>query len=472
MDSKAAFMDHSINIKGPVHLIGICGIGMTGLCAFLKSAGYTVSGSDINSVSASKRIHGVTYYSCHNPELVEQAETIIYSSAIQDDNPEIIRAKQLGKTLISRGKALSIISLAFKHCIAIAGTHGKTTISCLLSHLLIEAKLDPSYYVGGLPKNNFLLSEYKSSNIFITETDESDGSFLLLSPSISVISNIDNDHLSFYKSCDNIKKAFSTFIDHQVKRKKTILLNAECHTLNTLSPQDYQNCKMIGNNTSYGLHATSIHYSPEGLRFDVMLKTQCLGTVQTKLYGKHNVENILLAIAVCLDIDIPFETIQSGLKLFLGTQQRMDFISNDSPFQIIQDYAHHPAAIRATLSAVKQHFKKKTVVVFQPHRYSRLKSFFEDFTESFTLADHLFITPVYSANETAIPHYTSRTLVDNITQKTKQAATLLEDNYDTLLDCLEPDTIVLFLGAGNIRCIANTITSLIEERTTSRQKAV
>lgn len=455
MDSKTTRMDHLLNFSGPIHLIGACGIGMTGIGTILKSAGYTISGSDTNASPNNKYlIPGATYYNHHDTKHIGQAKTIIYSSAIQANNPELVEAKKKGLSILSRGEALAKITEHFKYSIAIAGTHGKTSITCLLTHLFREANYNPSHYIGGVPKNNFPIANLTQSDFFITETDESDASFLLLSPYLAAISNVDNDHLSFYKNTANVQKAFKTFIQGQIKNQRPIICNPSCPNLQKLAPS-----------ASKFLSASDISYTPEGLCFNVQKGNMSLGSVQTMLYGDHNIDNILLALEICLHFEIPFNTLQNGLQSFKGVQQRMELISNASNIKIFQDYAHHPVAIQATLKAIKLHFKKKIIVVYQPHRYSRLKTFFEAFSESFELADTLFITPVFSASEAAIPGYNSEALAKKIKEKTKKSVELLDSNYSSILNEYEDGDLIVFFGAGNINDIAKNFSSQLRSKT-------
>lgn len=451
MDSKARSMDHQIDIKGPIHLIGSCGIGMMGLCALFKSAGFKVTGSDINSSNPkSNKVSGVHYYSTHDAKHVQKAETVIYSSAIKANNPERLEAKKLGKTLLSRGEALAKIAQQFPYCIAIAGTHGKTSITALVSHLFSEAGLNPSYYIGGHPYNDRPLADFGCSDIFITETDESDGSFLLLSPYLSAISNIDTDHLSFYKSTDNIYRAFAKFIDNQVSNHKTILCNSFCKNLNSLYPKGYEKLLTVNDKGSNSLNASSVQHTSKGLKFILERKNCSLGEVECALYGSHNVENILIALAIALNFNISFSVLQRGLKSFKGVKQRMDILGEFNSIKVIQDYAHHPSAIQASLVALRQHFNRRLMVVFQPHRFSRLSSFFEEFSISFNKADHVFITQVYAAQEEEIEGCNSLALVNKIKKNNAISCSLLGDNYDKLLQFLNPQDIVVFFGAGNI----------------------
>lgn len=444
--------------KPHVHFIGIGGAGMSGLAEILLTLGYPVSGSDIKNSSALDRLNSAGAITWH-PHLPEKLPTNIgvgvYSSAVHESNPEILALKKKNIPLISRGEMLAEI-MRIKHGIAIAGTHGKTTTSSLTGAVLMAGKLDPSIYVGGRVQHLDGNIRVGRSDFFIAESDESDGSFLKLSPTLAVITNIDNDHINYYGSLDKLKTAFYQFADRIPFYGELIYCWDDLATRELFS-------SFARKKTSYGisggdLKAENIRDISGYQHFLVNWGGKILGEARIQSPGKHNILNALAAIGVGLSCEIPFNLIVEGLAQFTGVDRRFQLVGNINGAPVIDDYAHHPTEMQATILAAKSRYPNQKIwAIFQPHRFTRTKDCWEQFPKAFESADHIIITDVYAASETALPEITGKTLVDFL--KKKHAHVIHENDFEkiaqTIRDQATSADVVLILGAGNITQLKN-----------------
>lgn len=452
-----------------IHFIGIGGIGMSGIAEILSSMGYQVSGSDINTSVITDKLKtvGVEIYTNHQSENLKDASLVVYSSAIDQENPEIIFAKKNKIPIIKRAEMLSEL-MRLKFGIAIAGSHGKTTTTSLVATIFNEAMLDATHIIGGIVQNLGGHAKKGDGQYLIAEADESDGSFLLLNPIVSIITNIDNDHLDFYQTEENIVKAFSDFAN-KVPFYGRVILNAKDKNTNKLISNlkrpfiQISLCSSLKDKSEIEYSADKITYKPGETTYELFHFEKKLGEVKTHLSGEHNVLNSLAAVALALEIGLSLEIINKGLDKFKGVSRRLETIYRNENFHVIDDYGHHPTEILATLKTLKNIYKKKICVVFEPHRYSRTKQLWNDFLNSFNDADEVYISPIYAASEAAIPGITGEKLTQDLSKKKKnvfylktwdQMSQLIEDKKNS-------EMIFLTMGAGSIsKRIRTTVSQL------------
>lgn len=400
-----------------VHFIGIGGISMSGLAAILLKNGFKVSGSDMKESEITTRLqqHGAEIHIGHSADNVKNVDLVVYTAAVPSDNPELLFAKNNNIPLMDRAEFLGYIMKGHKYNVAISGTHGKTTSTSMLSHIVLSAELDPTILVGAdldIINGNFRTGE---SEYFITEACEYKASFLRFFPYIGVILNIDADHLDFYKDIDDIEATFKKFVsiipndgyaignadDFRVKR---VLETASCNTL------------------TFGLNegdivAKDIHFNGRGSSFDVVYKGKELYTIHLHVPGSHNVLNALSAVASSIVLGIDEKAVIEGLEGFKGAHKRFEIKGSKDDITVIDDYAHHPTEIKATLKAAREYPHNKIVSIFQPHTYSRTISLLDEFSESFNDTDELILMDIYAAREKDTGIVSSNMLGDKIRAK-------------------------------------------------------
>ena len=439
-----------------IHFVGIGGIGMSGIAELLLNLGYRISGSDLQESDITRRLQalGGTLYIGHDAAWISGADVVVISSAIAADNPEVEAAVNSLIPVIPRAEMLAELMRLTKFGIAIAGSHGKTTTTSMVAWVLAEAGLDPTVVIGGkvdcLGGINAKLGE---GDFLIAEADESDGSFLKLAPVLEVVTNIDLEHLDYYSSIEQIKAVFLDFIDKIPFYGAVILCLDDPHVASIL-PEVKKRFLTYGLTSQANVYAKGINTSGLNTRFEVCVENVVLGEVNLPLAGVHNVFNALAAITVGLELDIPFATIAAALESFSGVQRRLQVKGEWRDITVVDDYGHHPTEIRATLSALRDAWpERRLVVLFQPHRYSRTKALAEEFYTAFHEADILLLTEIYSASESPIPGVTAEALLNGIKQHGHRHA-YFEPSFSELLDkamdILAPGDVVLSLGAGNI----------------------
>ncbi|MGL4425165.1 MAG: UDP-N-acetylmuramate--L-alanine ligase [Cetobacterium sp.] len=434
-----------------IYFIGINGIGMSGLAKIMKLKGYDVHGADLsrNYVTEELESLGITIYPEHSAENVYGANLVVASSAIKKDNPEIQKANELGIKIIKRGELLSILMNKEKG-IAVAGTHGKTTTSSMLGSVLLE--IDPTIVVGGILPEIGSNARCGKSDIFVAEADESDNSFLHLTPEISIITNIEADHLENHGSLENIKKSFRQFMD---QTKKLILVCDDCpETLEMI--KDRKNIKTYSiKNKTADIIATDIKVEDFKTKFTVSIEGEVFGQFELAIPGNHNIQNALPVIYLAKIYGIKEEVIAEKLLKFKGAKRRYDILHSDK-IRIIDDYAHHPTEIKATIQGAKTIEKNKTVAIFQPHRYSRVNFLLNDFKDSFEGVDEVILMPVYSAGEKNDFGVTLEILKDKIGHK---HCIIIEktEEIEEIVETEKESATFLFMGAGNISNLAHTI---------------
>jgi UDP-N-acetylmuramate--alanine ligase len=435
-----------------IHFVGIGGIGMSGIAEVLLNLGFTVTGSDLRKTDTTDRLQvlGAVIFTGHREENISSADVVVVSSAVRPDNPEIRKAKELFIPVIQRAEMLAEL-MRMKYSVAIAGAHGKTTTTSLVSTILGHAGLDPTCVIGG--RLNSLGSNAKlgDSKFLVAEADESDGTFLLLFPTIAVTTNIDLEHLDFYKDINEIKSAFLSFLN-KVPFYGLDIICIDNVNVQSLIPQLKRRYMTYGLSKQADLRAENITYNGFITSFKVFYRDEEMGDIDLTLPGIHNVVNALAACGVAIELDIPFSTVKEALKDFGGIHRRLE-IKWDGAIKLIDDYGHHPTEIRATLSAMRQMWKGRIIVVFQPHRYTRTKALMEEFVTSFNEADVLIVTEIYAASEEAIEGVNGHVLSENIRTSGHKNVIFVptkEDAAEKVLSVAHEGDVVITLGAGDI----------------------
>jgi UDP-N-acetylmuramate--alanine ligase len=450
-----------------IHLVGIGGIGMSGIAELLINLDYFISGSDLRKTEVTEHLSdlGGKIFLGHRPRNIDGADVIVFSSAVKGDNPEIVEARERSIPVIPRAEMLAEL-MRLKYGIAVAGSHGKTTTTSMIASILTKGGFDPTVVIGGRLNiwggSNARLG---GSDFLVAEADESDGSFLALSPSIAVVSNIDHEHIDFYSSMNNLRKTFIDFIN-KIPFYGRAILCVDDKEVQGLIPKLTKSYLTYGLNPQSDIRASGI--SKEGLNttFDVIFKNRLAGTVAISIPGEHNILNALAAVGVGLELDIDFKYIREGLGNPGGLKRRFEIKDERGDILFVDDYGHHPTEILATLSAAKECWPdRRLVVVFQPHRFTRTRDLYDKFVISFNQADFLIITPLYGAGEEPIPGVDSRTLYQGIRNHGHRAVAYCDSTEDTiseLLDQIRPGDIVLTLGAGDIHLVGTDLLKRIE----------
>jgi UDP-N-acetylmuramate--alanine ligase len=438
-----------------LHFIGIGGIGMSGIAEVLLDLGYKVSGSDLSSSSVTENLKnkGAEIFLGHHANNIEGASLIIYSSAIDQKNPEVIRALELNIPMIRRAEMLAEL-MRLKFGIAVAGSHGKTTTTSLMATIFHEAKQDATHIIGGIVSNLGGNARKGDGQYLIAEADESDGSFLLLSPIMAAVTNIDNDHLDHYGTDDKIVDAFVDFVN-KLPFYGRVALNADDKNSCLIKKRVKRPILWYGKDSSHELIdycAKNISYSASGTSFDVYFKDQNVAKIQTNLLGAHNVSNSLAAIAISHEAGLDWEQIKKGCQAFQGVGRRLEKLYEKNDFVVIDDYGHHPTEVKATLAALNSVDKRPVTVVFEPHRYTRTQNFWKEFQDSFIGIDEVFIAPIYAASEKPIEGITSEKLVQEMKASGKKVHFLSDLSLidGILREKMSEKRIFLTLGAGAI----------------------
>jgi UDP-N-acetylmuramate--alanine ligase len=441
------------------HFIGIGGIGMCGLAELLHNIGAKVSGSDQQSNANTDRLShlGIKVFKGHQALQIGDADVVVYSSAVKFDNPEFVAAKNKKIPLIPRAEALAEI-MRLKRGIAIAGTHGKTTTTSLTASILLQAKKDPTIVVGGrldVIKSTALLGQ---GEWLVAEADESDGSFQKLNPEISIITNIDNDHLDFYKTIENIKKAFFDF-GNRVPFYGKLIVCGDDPNIREVFKNFNKKIYYYGFNPENDFVISPAKGKSVG-NYEFFQHNQKLGDFQLGLSGRHNALNAAAAIITGMGCGLYFEECALGISRFQGVDRRMQFKGNFGSVKVYDDYGHHPTEIKATLLGVREKFPNSEIVVlFQPHRYSRTQSCWKEFTECFSEANQVYITEIYPAGESPLAGVTSEALVAEV--KNTQCRHALRSEIKKVIQekKFSNDTVIITLGAGDIWKVGEALIS-------------
>lgn len=437
--------------KEKYHFIAIGGIGMSGLAKYLLQEGYEVSGSDINDSKYIDEIRnlGAKVYIGHDESNVPENCIVVASSAIKESNPEIQKAKRLGLPILHRSDILKTLSERSKCFIGYAGTHGKTTTSGLSAYVMEKANLEPSYVVGGIIPEIHTNANYKSDKYFIAELDESDGTVVKYNPKILVINNLEADHLDYYKNgLDSLVETFEQLLAKLNDNQKVLINN-----------DSEGNLKLKGHNfITFGLNeadylAKNIELTPTGSSFDIYYKGEFLTSLKIKLLGKHNVSNALGVFASLHQAGIDIEKVVKHFATFTGMGRRFQLVGEVNDAVIYDDYAHHPTEIKATLSALTEFPDKNVIAVFQPHRYTRLKSLWNDFINAFENVPRVIVTDIYSASEDPLEGISSENFIKDLKkhcQNSEYISGSMQEIAEKIYPQLKKNDILVGLGAGTI----------------------
>ncbi len=440
---------------------------MSGIAELLLNLGYYISGSDIRGSEVTEHLSdlGGKIFLGHRPQNINGADVVVFSSAVKDDNPEVVEAKERSIPVIPRAEMLAEL-MRLKYGIAVAGAHGKTTTTNMIASILTKGGLDPTVVIGGRLNiwggSNARLG---NSDFLVAEADESDGSFLALSPSIAVVTNIDHEHIDFYHSMNNLRKTFIDFIN-KIPFYGRAILCLDNKEVQGLIPELKKSYLTYGFSPQSDIRAGEISKEALNTSFVVIFKNRLLGKITICTPGDHNVLNALAAVAVGLELDINFDHIREGLKDLGGLKRRFEIKDERGGILFLDDYGHHPTEIVATISTAKECWPdRRLVVVFQPHRYTRTRDLYDKFVTSFNQADFLIITPIYPAGEEPIAGVDSRFLCQGIKDHGHRAVNFRsskEDIISLLLDEIKPADLVLTLGAGDIHLIGTELLKRIE----------
>lgn len=441
---------------------------MSGIAELLLNLGYAVSGSDLHDSEITRNLQalGGVVYKGHDGSWVKGADVVVTSSAITNDNPEVMAAHETGIPVIQRAEMLAELMRLAKYGIAIAGSHGKTSTTSMVSWMMSEAGLDPTIVVGGKVDSLGGNAKLGQGEFLVAEADESDGSFLKLSPVLDVVTNIDLEHMDHYDDIEHIKATFLEFID-RIPFYGAVILCLDDANVADILPEIRKRKITYGLTSQADLSAEQIETGGGRVRFTVRHLGEVLGDIDFSLPGRHNVYNALATICVGLELEIPFATIAAALAGFQGVQRRLQFKGEGRGITVLDDYGHHPTEIRATLSAIKEGWPdKRLVVLFQPHRYSRTLALLHEFKTCFHQADYLMMTDIYAASEVPIEEISGEILLDEV-KKHGQRQTRFVAKVDDLAEAIYPELregdLVLTLGAGNIVLAGEDLVALLNE---------
>jgi len=452
--------------KYHIHFVGIGGIGMSGIAELLLNLGYKVSGSDVKSSDITARLKtlGGAIFKGHAAENIKGADVVVISSAIDPDNPEVQAAGQSSIPVIPRAEMLAEL-MRLKYSIAIAGAHGKTSTTSIVASVLAEGGLDPTVVIGGKLKSigsNAVLGE---GDFIVAEADESDGSFLKFSPTIAVVTNIDKEHLDFYADLDAIKTVFLNFLD-RIPFYGLAVLCLDNEPIQDLIPRMKKRYTTYGMTSQADFQIRDVEFGQQKSRFDIYHRGNKMGMINLNLPGIHNVYNATASIAVGVELNIAFDQIKRALETVEGVQRRLEIKGESNGVTVIDDYGHHPTEIKVTLETIEENWpNRRKVVVFQPHRYSRTRALFDEFSRAFYQSDVLVVLPIYAASEKKIEGVTSQNLCEEIKAHGHKEV-IHADGFKTALShlkqTLQPGDVLLTLGAGDVWKVGMEVLKMVQ----------
>lgn len=431
------------------HFIGIGGVGMSGLAEILMQMGHSVSGSDrerseITDYLAGK---GAKIYEGHQAENIGQIDFLVYSSAIPETNPEMQQALKMNTPRIRRAEMLGQL-FNRKIGVGIAGTHGKTTTTSMLASILLQTELDPTIVVGGKLQNLMTNARLGEGSVLVAEADEYDRSFLALFPRIAVVTSLEADHLDIYSDLEDIKETFVKYCN-QTSFDGSVILCADEENIRAIRSQIEPTVFTYGLHKEVDYRAVNIEYGKNSISAEILFKEQSLGAIHLQVPGVHNIKNALAASVAALELDVPFDMIQRGLESYKGVGRRFEIVGEANGITVVDDYAHHPTEVEATIQAAQKNSANRVIAVFQPHLFSRTKDFYKEFAEVLSQADETVLMDIYPAREEPIPGVTGQLVADDCTNShyyVQEKAKLVEQ----LLSICRDGDLVLFMGAGDI----------------------
>ena len=450
-----------------VHFVGIGGIGMSGIAELLINLGFEVTGSDMKTTNITENLqkHGAVIYEGHKPENVNDSDVLVYSSAVQVDNPELQRAKDKQIPIIRRAEMLSELLKLKQTSIAVGGTHGKTTTTSMMGAVLTEALLDPTLVVGGVVKSLDVNALLGQGDVIVAEADEFDKSFLQLTPTYAIITNIDTDHMDCYDSEEDLLNAFAQYAN-AIPFYGAVVACVDEPLIKRILPDISRPVITYGFSGDAEFQAERRLYREVRSTFVVQHRGKELGEVEMMVPGAHNVKNALAVIALGTEMNIDFNTISNGLKQFSGVKRRFEIKGIFDDVMVVDDYAHHPTEVSATLRAIKNGWDRRLVAVFQPHLYSRTQDLYEDFARSFLISDVLLVTDVYPAREEPIAGVTGELITNMAKSMGHENVYWVEDKkrlVAAMKALVEPGDLVITMGAGDIWRICDKYAAMLEK---------
>ncbi|MBC7358500.1 MAG: UDP-N-acetylmuramate--L-alanine ligase [Desulfacinum sp.] len=438
-----------------IHFVGIGGIGMSGIAELLLNLGYRISGSDVRASDITRRLEslGARIFIGHDPAHVEGADVVVLSSAIREDNPEVVAARKRGNVPVIRRAEMLAELMRLKYSVLVAGAHGKTTTTSMVATVLARGGLDPTVIIGGKLNAWGTNAKLGSGDFVVAEADESDGTFLLLSPTIAVVTNIDLEHVDFYRDLDHIRETFLEFVN-KVPFYGQAILCLEDENIQHLLPRVEKRFVTYGFSSQADFQARDVRVDGPRTLYRAFHRDRELGQVVLPIPGRHNVLNSLAAVAAGVELELGWEDIQRGLEDMTGVQRRFHVKGEAAGVLVLDDYGHHPTEIRAVLSALSESYPdRRKVVAFQPHRYSRTRGLMDQFAKCFYQSDVLLVTEIYGAGEGPLEGVTGKRLAQEVGRYGHHDITYcetLDGMTEALLQRVQPGDVVVTLGAGNI----------------------
>jgi UDP-N-acetylmuramate--alanine ligase len=446
-----------------IHFVGIGGIGMSGIAEVLLNLGYRVSGSDLKASETTRRLAalGGRIVTGHAAANVADADVVVISSAVRRDNPEVQEAARQKIPVILRAAMLAEL-MRLKYGVAIAGSHGKTTTTSLAAHLLAHAGLDPTAVVGGKVNGFGSNAKLGKGDYMVVEADESDGSFLRITPTIAIVTNIDPEHLDHWKTAEALRQGFVDFVNRVPFYGRAILC-VDHPTVQSILPEVEARVATYGESQTADYRAEGIEVSGHAVRFDAFRRGEPLGRFEVAMVGRHNALNALSVVALGDEMGIPADTTRAALASFQGVQRRFTVRGEAAGVTVVDDYGHHPAEVRATLRGARDAFKRRVVCLFQPHRYTRTRDLLAEFATAFNDAEVLLLTDVYAAGEDPIPGATAAALAEAIRACGHRDVTLVPraELARVARERVRPGDLVLTLGAGDITAAGPELLELL-----------
>ena len=449
-----------------IHFIGIGGIGMSGMAELLFRDGYSISGTDLTENDRTEHLRkiGINISIGHSEKNIENSNLVVYSSAVKDDNVEIIAAKKVNIPVIKRAEMLSEIVSIKKTSIGIAGTHGKTTTCSMVGNILHHSKKDPTMIIGGIVKNFETNNVSGDGDIIVVEADEYDKSFLSLKPTIAVINNIEEEHLDCYSNISELKKSFEIFINN-IPFYGFVLINADDSNIESIIPNIKRPMIKFSLNGKGDYNAENISFNKNRTSFDLFYHGEKISFIELSVPGYHNVYNALSSIAICRELNIPIQTIAKSFLQFKGVRRRFDIKYNKSDKIYIDDYAHHPTEVKVTIDAAKKGWPDKRIIsIFQPHLFSRTKIFFKEFARALENSDKIILLDIYGARENKIKGVTSELIFRELKNHCFDTKILTTKNSvkESLRKIYTGNELIITMGAGNLHTESDNIISVIE----------
>ncbi len=446
-----------------VHIVGIGGAGMSAIATVLHAMGHTVSGSDLRASAVTERLRaaGMAVAIGHAPANLAAAQLVTVSSAVSADNPEVVEARRLGIPVLSRAEILAAVS-ALRRCIAVSGTHGKTTTASMLALILVEAGMRPSFLIGGDVNEIGTNAAWDVGEWIVVEADESDGTFLSLLPDTAVVTNVEADHLDHYGTFDALRSAFAQFLASALRHRVVGGDDAEAATIGRAAGAD-----TVGFAAGCSHRMLDAHAERSAVSFTLDAPGQRLGRLAVAVPGLHNARNAAVATVAALSAGAPFDAAERALARFAGVARRFEFRGERAGVTFVDDYAHLPAEVRATLAAARHGGWPRVVAVFQPHRYTRTAQLSEEFGEAFADADVVVVTDVYGAGESPVPGVSGRLVAEAVGRARPDLAVQYVpgrgDLSAAVAAVLRPGDLCCTLGAGDVTSLADELMAVLED---------